>query len=110
LAQTVTELDGVALNGEQEQGRVESERQKQHGRRKGKGSEPSSTPDKGCPGMGSGGDRCLHALCHEGGHCAVTRSVASCVGAVTGACGWKPAWAADWWARPGYKFSFLFPI
>jgi hypothetical protein len=58
----------------------------------------------------TGGDRRLHALCHEGGHCAVTRSVASCVGAVTGACGWKPAWAADWWARPGYKFSFLFPI
>jgi hypothetical protein len=89
---------------------VESERQKQCGRSKGKGSEPSSVPVKGCPGMGSGGDRCLCALRHEGGHRAVTRSVASGMGVVTGAHGWKPAWAVDWWARPGYKFSFQFPI
>jgi hypothetical protein len=48
LAQTATEVDGVALDGEprggHEQGREEGERQKQHGRRKGKGREPPPPP------------------------------------------------------------------
>jgi hypothetical protein len=85
------ELDGVALDGEssggQERGRAESERQKQCGRRRGKWREFSSAPDKGRPGMGSGGDRRLRALCCGHGHRAVTRLVATGVGAVTSACG-----------------------
>jgi hypothetical protein len=44
LAQTAIELDGVALEGEpsggHKQGRAEGERQKQCGRRKGKGRDP----------------------------------------------------------------------
>jgi hypothetical protein len=55
------ELDEVALNGElsggHDRGRVESERQEKCRRRKGKGREPSSATDRGCPGMGCGGNR-----------------------------------------------------
>jgi hypothetical protein len=73
--------------------------QKRRGRGKEKGREPSSARDKGRPGIGSGGDRCLCALRRECGHCAVTD-----------AHGYKPVWATDWWARPSYKFTFKFPI
>jgi hypothetical protein len=51
--------------------------------------------------MGSGGDRRLHALHRERGHRVMTGSAVSDMGAVIGACGWKPAWATDWWAYPG---------
>jgi hypothetical protein len=91
LAQTVMELDGVALDGEssggQERGRVESERQKQCRRRRGKWREFSSAPDKGRPGMGNDGDWRLRALYRGHGHHAVTRLVVTGVGTVTSACG-----------------------
>jgi hypothetical protein len=80
------------------------------GRRKGKGREPSTVPDKVHPSMGSGGDRRMRTVHRDRGHHVVTRSVASSAGPATCTRGKKPAWATDWWARPGYKFSFKFPI
>jgi hypothetical protein len=59
-------------------------------RKKEKGRKPSTTsarPDKDRLGMGSSDDR-------DGG----------------GSTRWKPAWATDWWARPGYNYPFKFPI
>jgi hypothetical protein len=53
------------------------------------------------------GDRCLRALHHERSHREVSGLVVSDVGTVNGACGRKPAWATDWWARPG-KINFHF--
>jgi hypothetical protein len=61
--------------------------QKRHRRRKGKGREPSIVPDKAWPGTGNGGDRRLRSLRSERSHHAVTGSVASGVGAETGARG-----------------------
>jgi hypothetical protein len=66
----------VRQNGEQEAEATWEE--------EGKGERTLLAPDKGHPGMGSGGDRRLRALRYERDHRTVTRSVASGMGVVTG--------------------------
>jgi hypothetical protein len=75
LTRTVTELDGVVLDGEprggQERGRAESERQKQC-RRKERGGNPPQCRIRAAPAwvvVATGSDRCLCALRRECGHC-----------------------------------------
>jgi hypothetical protein len=84
------------LSGTHKRARAEGERQKQHGRRKGNGREPPppSALDKADPtwiAVAISGDRRMCALRRERGYRAMTGSVASGMGAVTGARGWKPA-------------------
>jgi hypothetical protein len=117
LARTVTKLDAVALGSEpsggQERGRAESERQKWRRRRKGKGREPSSAPDKARPAWATtatGGDRRLRALHRERSHRAVTGSMVSGVGPGTGPGGEIRLGPLTSGPDPVTIFSFKFSI